>query len=657
MITKRGRRLQRYDLQLIMCGDIVKDSNSCLKSRGSIEDFVSFREMITSQLQGKLWLYDEVRAQCSHLLSLSMCLIEDEDFCQEAQGHAHVGGVAIQECIAEAIRPLPVVEGKGKAIVTKEQAAQSLLALHTPKRRSTTDQFIFQRRTPSTEGALTRPFAQPQDDTSANIVHDSPSSVDAETGAGSDKKNNGGDIEILQIIDELGEDVDEQVLIDKDQAGPDPGISRVALAGLDPEPTHDEFMTDLYPKVQESLMFLADKHVILEDPICSTGTLSSMKNLEDAYAIGDQFIKDKSIDDELGKLNVEAKVVSMVTVPIYQESFSVPPLLTPIIDLSLSKPASSTTQALIFLATTSNTTTTRLLLPPPQQQSITDYEVFTLELRDLPRKIDEAICEYVKKAIQIALQDPLRDHFRDLPKADMKEMLHQRMFETGSYKSLPEHIALYEALKASMEQAQRDEFFAEWDKSLKRQRNDQDPPPPPLDSDPSKKRRHDFGASGSSQPPAPQLSAWKLTDTRDAPSSSSKQQSVPHSKKLVKDIPMPDTTSISDSEDTSSAHIPHIKPRPEWLKPIPEEDRPATPEPAWVIPTSHIPDAMNNWADALATTYQAQTENLLLDKTRNMEMFMNWYCQKIGKTELTQANFEGQAYEVVKAFYPDVIQL
>ncbi|GJR83326.1 hypothetical protein Tco_0154111 [Tanacetum coccineum] len=65
MITKRGRRLQRYDLQLIMCGDIVKDSNSYLKSRGSIEDFVSFREMITSQLQGKLWLYDEVLVMSS----------------------------------------------------------------------------------------------------------------------------------------------------------------------------------------------------------------------------------------------------------------------------------------------------------------------------------------------------------------------------------------------------------------------------------------------------------------------------------------------------------------------------------------------------------------------------------------------------------------
>ncbi|GJY25857.1 putative reverse transcriptase domain-containing protein [Tanacetum coccineum] len=45
MITKRGRRLliRFIDLQLIMCGDMFKDSNFYLKSRGSIEDFVSFR--------------------------------------------------------------------------------------------------------------------------------------------------------------------------------------------------------------------------------------------------------------------------------------------------------------------------------------------------------------------------------------------------------------------------------------------------------------------------------------------------------------------------------------------------------------------------------------------------------------------------------------
>ncbi|GJR72068.1 retrovirus-related pol polyprotein from transposon TNT 1-94 [Tanacetum coccineum] len=160
---------------------------------------------------------------------------------------------------------------------------------------------------------------------------------DAETGAGSNKTNNGGDTEILQITEELGEDVEkqvdleektaeldqdqagsdpgethesrpspEQVLIDEDQAGQDPGISHVALAGRDPEPAYDKFMATLYPKVQESLKFPVDEHVILEDPLSSTGTLSLMKNLEDAYAIGDQFINDKSTEDERGKLNVEA---------------------------------------------------------------------------------------------------------------------------------------------------------------------------------------------------------------------------------------------------------------------------------------------------------------------------------------------------------------
>ncbi|GKD22768.1 hypothetical protein Tco_1224471 [Tanacetum coccineum] len=77
-------------------------------------------------------------------------------------------------------------------------------------------------------------------------------------------------------------------------------------------------------------------------------------------------------------------------------------------------------------------------------------------------------------------------------------MLHQRMFESGTYKSLPEHVALYEALEASMAQAQRDEFLAEKDKSCKRRRDAQDPPPLLPDSDLNKKKRHDSGASGSS---------------------------------------------------------------------------------------------------------------------------------------------------------------
>ncbi|GJR09755.1 hypothetical protein Tco_0792407 [Tanacetum coccineum] len=315
---------------------------------------------------------------------------EPEPEHQSEEGHAHVGGVAIQEHVVEATRPLPVVEGKGKAIVIEEQAAQSLLALHTPNRRSTTDQFIFQRRTPATEEASTGPSAQPQDDTSANVVRDSPSPVDAETGADTDKTNSGGNTEILQIGEEQGDDVTnmvnleektdeldqghtgsdpgktpesrpppEQVFMDEDQAGPDPGVSHVALAGPNPEPTHEEFMAHMYPDVHESLKFPADEHVILEEPLSSSGTLFSMKNLDDAYIIGDQFINDKSIEDEPSKLNMKSEVVSMVTVPIHQASSSVPPLSTPVIDLSSpSKPVSYATQAPIFTATTKTTTTT-----------------------------------------------------------------------------------------------------------------------------------------------------------------------------------------------------------------------------------------------------------------------------------------------------------
>nr|GEW13050.1 hypothetical protein [Tanacetum cinerariifolium] len=131
--------------------------------------------------------------------------------------------------------------------------------------------------------------------------------------------------------------------IDKDQAGPDPSVSRMAIARPNPEPTHKEIMANVYPNVYGSLKFLADKHVILEEPLSSFGTLSSMKNLDDAYAIRDQFLNDKPTEDELSKLNVDSEEVSMITVLIHQASSLVTWISTSIIDLSPPKRVSSTT--------------------------------------------------------------------------------------------------------------------------------------------------------------------------------------------------------------------------------------------------------------------------------------------------------------------------
>ncbi|GJR76529.1 hypothetical protein Tco_0088894 [Tanacetum coccineum] len=75
---------------------------------------------------------------------------------------APVGEVAIRKPVSRITRQLPVVEGKGKGIATNEQAAQSLLDLQQPKKKSTTDQYIFKRRTPVTQDASTGPSAQPQ---------------------------------------------------------------------------------------------------------------------------------------------------------------------------------------------------------------------------------------------------------------------------------------------------------------------------------------------------------------------------------------------------------------------------------------------------------------------------------------------------------------
>ncbi|GJY72207.1 hypothetical protein Tco_0475910, partial [Tanacetum coccineum] len=392
--------------------------------------------------------------------------------------------------------PEPEHQGEGEEFDMEREAIRPL-----PVR-------VEARRTPATKEASTGPSTQPQDDTAANIVCDSPSPADAETRVESDKTNSRGDIEILQIAEEIGEDVTNQV--------------------------------------QESLNFSADEHVIIEDPLSATGTLSSMKNLEDAYAIGDQFINDKSTDDEQEYSMVGSNLTTTTTTPLPP-----PPQQQSTTKSELAERVTTLEKKLSDLEQTNKNldNTTRNL----------GSRVYTLELRDLPHKIDEAVHENVKEVVQITLQAPLRDRFRDLSEEAMGE------------------------------------FLDEKDKSYKRRRDDQDPLPPPPDSDLSKRRRHDTGASG--------------------------------------------------LHHTSSSSVIRYY--------FQLDERPATPEPAWVIPTSHITDVENNLANALASTYQAPVKNSLLEKTRDMRTFMNWYCQKIGKTELTHADLEGQAYEVIDWANPE----
>ncbi|GJT69104.1 hypothetical protein Tco_1028390 [Tanacetum coccineum] len=104
----------------------------------------------------------------------------------QTQIQAPVGGVAIRERVAEEIRKLPDVEGKGKAIATDEQEAHSLLDLHKSKNKSATDKFILQRRNPIIDDTTTGPSSQPQDDTSEKVAQETSSPSDSTSVAAKD---------------------------------------------------------------------------------------------------------------------------------------------------------------------------------------------------------------------------------------------------------------------------------------------------------------------------------------------------------------------------------------------------------------------------------------------------------------------------------------
>ncbi|GJW10019.1 hypothetical protein Tco_1575846 [Tanacetum coccineum] len=105
--------------------------------------------------------------------------------------------------------------------------------------------------------------------------------------------------------------------------------------------------------------------------------------------------------------------------------------------------------------------------------------------------------------------------------------------------------------------------------------------------------------------------AWTTTNTRIKPSVSS----IPEDLYMDIDSAPNEQVHSSDDEDIGNAHIPKVNLKQDWWKPLSEEDRPATPEPAWSIPSSDMHVPMNNWASALASTYAPPPENLVLDQT------------------------------------------
>ncbi|GJU13323.1 retrovirus-related pol polyprotein from transposon TNT 1-94 [Tanacetum coccineum] len=149
----------------------------------------------------------------------------------------------------------------------------------------------------------------------------------------------------------------------------------------------------------------------------------------------------------LEHMNLEVQSMVTGSLPLNQDTSSVPPMTTPVIDLTFPHLVSTTVHAPLPTSTTTITATISLPPPPPQlQQSTTDpillqrigeleqhmtdliqnnlaleerlnkhgTQLYNLENLNIPQKVSKAVDEIVTDAVDWAMQAPLQAHFSDV---------------------------------------------------------------------------------------------------------------------------------------------------------------------------------------------------------------------------------------------------
>nr|GEZ26725.1 hypothetical protein [Tanacetum cinerariifolium] len=364
------------------------------------------------------------------------------------------------------------------------------------------------------------------------------------------------------------------------------------------EQLYEGFTATVYPNVQENLKLAVEEPVLLDEPASSSGTLSSLQHLCRDFFFEDQFFSDKPLDADK---STETEVESMVNVPIQQALSSISLMTSPINDLTSRPEFPKEHQQL--KATTTDTTTTTTTLPPPQapQQSTTEA-MMVKRIGELEHILANLI--QVNKTMEE----------RDLLKADMKEILHQRMWESDSYKAHEDHMQLFQALTKSINQDHFEELMHDLAEARKKRKKGREspkmppgspshqPPPPPPPAGPSgtSGAPRAFGSQVTPPPPPP------TSTNQDSPS---KGSATPSPTKMA-------ATTEHQAWSTLDVTLkPLVSLTPEDLDMDEAIGRPTTPEPAWSIRSSDVPIPMNNWASTLASNYSPHPEDSLLAQT------------------------------------------
>ncbi|GJW08396.1 putative ribonuclease H-like domain-containing protein [Tanacetum coccineum] len=472
------------------------------------------------------------------------------------QGRAPVGGVTIRDPVSETTSKLHETVGKGKAVVSEEQVAHSLIDMSKKKR--TTDQFILVRRDQTPPDSTTGPSSQPEDDTSEKVIHESSSTSDSErTESETETASPKGDKD--------QDDIDTSTVTSGVSIPvSDPEKAREALAGPDPEPMKED----------QTGSDSGNLHV----------SLAATQNPE-------------QMNDELPR-------------HAYQG--------TKLVDDS---PYRSTDKVDLEEFDLKSALFSHMNKKKSANKNTTNYRLYHALMEALIADED---------AMDKEVADKVKDHKRKHDSDDDDE-----------------------GPSAGSNQG----------RSTKKRRSDSaasgSAKPPPKNDDQSSKKPRESDASASKQHPALTSTGWQITDTRDAGADSSMHKSDPdsgHSEQSSDDISMQDEGNDSDMGDTDNAHIPKVS-TTTWFKPIPESERPATPEPEWTIPPNDFPEPEHDWANAYATTYKVPEENKLQRKTYDIGSFIKWFCRRTGKKKLCKADLEGPAFNLVDLYNPEGHQI
>nr|GEX59791.1 hypothetical protein [Tanacetum cinerariifolium] len=305
----------------------------------------------------------------------------------------------------------------------------------------------------------------------------------------------------------------------------------------------------------------------------------------------------------------------MVSITIQQDMSSIPPMTSLIIDLS-SRPESPKVHQQ-FKATTTETTTTTTLPPPPTQQQRNAEAMMIKRIGELEHIMANLI------QVNKDMEERLDKHGARL------YMLEQLDILTGEQSSLEKSMNCDHSEELTQD-------LAEARKKKKKSRESPKmphgspphhppPPPPPVGSSGASRAPR---ASESSQPPPPPphppSSTIQESPSKGSapPSSTQTAASAEYQAWTTTDVRLRLSISLTPRDLEMDEDM-------DWWKPL-EEERPATPELAWSIPSSDAPVPPNKWASALASSYSPPPEDSLLAQTGDIATFIDWFCKRRG---------------------------